>query len=57
MANGPVRDIVIVGVVAISILAHLQWYWSHYVCLPLVIVGYLIVWRIPKAWAFVTAAN
>jgi len=27
------------------------------VCLPLVIVGYLIIWRIPKAWAFVTAAN
>lgn len=51
------RDAVIGGVVATAILTMMQWYWSPYVCLPLVIVGYLIVWRIPKAWAFVTAAN
>ena len=51
------RDIVIVGVVAVSILAHLQWYWSPYVCLPLVIVGCLIVRRVPRAWAFVTATT
>jgi len=51
------RDAVIGGVVATAILTMMQWYWSPYVCLPLVIVGYLIVWRIPKAWAFVTAAT
>ncbi|WCC79463.1 polyprenol phosphomannose-dependent alpha 1,6 mannosyltransferase MptB [Cutibacterium equinum] len=51
------RDVVIAAVVAVVILTYLQWYWSPYVCLPLVIVGYLIVWRIPKAWAFVTATT
>ena len=51
------RDVVIGGVVATAILTMMQWYWSPYVCLPLVIAGYLIVWRVPKLWAFVTAAN
>ncbi|MGK2308862.1 polyprenol phosphomannose-dependent alpha 1,6 mannosyltransferase MptB [Cutibacterium sp. V970] len=51
------RDIVTAGVVAVVILTYLQWYWSPYVCLPLVIVGYLIVWKIPKAWALVTATT
>lgn len=51
------RDAVIGGVVATVILTMMQWYWSPYVCLPLVIVGYFIVWRIPKARAFVTAAS
>lgn len=51
------RDVITAGVVAVVILTYLQWYWSPYVCLPLVIVGYLIVWKIPKARAFVTAAR
>ena len=51
------RDAVIGGVVATVILTMMQWYWSPYVFLPLVIVGYFIVWRIPKARAFVTAAS
>ena len=33
------------------------WSFVLLLALPLVIVAYLIVWRIPKAWAFVTAAT
>ncbi|MSS46026.1 hypothetical protein FYJ43_08235 [Cutibacterium sp. WCA-380-WT-3A] len=51
------RDALIAGVVATTALTMMQWYWSPFVSLPLVTVGYLIIWRIPKAWAFVTAAN